>query len=112
MVSGTFFCPEPLNSVCPRTKLHATMVQRDPGQVKHRKPRVIVIEQKINERRCPAADIDDACILAYARRGDERQRQVGTALMPTDILRPFGLIHLVPMFLTIHLVISIPLRAR
>jgi hypothetical protein len=32
--------------------------------------------------------------------------------MPTDILRPFGLVHLIPMFLTIHLVVSIPLRAR
>jgi hypothetical protein len=30
--------------------------------------------------------------------------------MPTDILRPFGLVHLIPMFLTIHLVRSIPLR--
>ena len=32
--------------------------------------------------------------------------------MPTDILRPFGLIHLIPIFLTIHLVVSIPLRAK
>jgi hypothetical protein len=72
---------------------------------------VAVIEQEINERRCPAADVDDACILAYGRRGDERQRQVGAGLMPTDILRPFGLIHLIPIFLTIHLMTSIPLRA-
>jgi hypothetical protein len=88
------------------------MAQRDTGQVKHRKPRVTVIEQEINERGCPAADIDDACILACARRRDERQRQVGAALMPTDILRPFGLVHLIPIFLTIHLVSSIPLRAK
>ncbi|MDZ4733174.1 MAG: hypothetical protein SGJ16_06275 [Nitrospirota bacterium] len=77
------------------------------------KLRVTVIEQEINERRFPAADINnDARILAYARRGDERQRQVRPALIPTDILRPLGLIHLIPLFLTIHLIISIPLRTR
>jgi hypothetical protein len=32
-------------------------------------------------------------------------------LMPTDILRPFGLVHLIPILLTIHLVSSTPLRA-
>jgi hypothetical protein len=96
-------CLEPLDSVCPRTKPYTTMAQRDTGQVKHRKPRVTVIEQEINERGCPAADVDDGCILAHARRSDEGQRQVGAALMPTDILRPFGLVHLIPMFLTIHL---------
>ena len=89
----------------------AFRAQRDTGQIEHRKSRVTVIEQEINERRCPAADVDDAGILAYARRGDERQRQVGAALTPTDILRAFGLVHLIPMFLTIHLVSSIPLRA-
>jgi len=104
-------CLELLNSVCPRTKPYAAMAQRDTGQIEHRKSRVTVIEQEINERRCPAADVDDAGILAYARRGDERQRQVGAALTPTDILRAFGLVHLIPMFLTIHLVSSIPLRA-
>ena len=88
------------------------MAQCNTGQVEHRKPRVTVIEQEINQCGCPATDVDDACILAYARRRDERQRQVGTALMPADILRPFGLVHLIPIFLTIHLVVSIPLRAR
>jgi hypothetical protein len=95
-------CLEPLDSVCARTKPYATMAQRDTGQVEHRKPRVTVIEQEINECGCPAAVVDDAYILAHARRGDERQRQVWAALMPTDILRPFGLVHLIPMFLTIH----------
>ena len=95
-----YVCLEPLDSVCARTKPHATMVQCNTGQVKYRKPRVTVIEQKINERRCPAAGVDDACILAYARCGNERQRQVRAALMPTDILRPLGPVHLIPMFLT------------
>jgi len=104
-------CLEPLNSVCPRTKSYATLAQRDTGEIKHRKPRVTVIEQEINECGCPTADVDDAGILAYARRGDERHRQVWAALMPTDILRPSGLVHLIPMFLTIHLVSSIPLSA-
>ena len=46
----------------------------------------------------------------YTRGGDERQGQVGTVLIPTDILRPLGLVHLIPIFLTIHLVSSTPLR--
>jgi hypothetical protein len=77
-------CLEPFDSVCARTNPYATMAQCDTGQVEHRKPCVTVIKQEVNERRCPAADVDDACILAYARRGDERQRQVGAALMPTS----------------------------
>ena len=47
------------------------MAQRDTGQVKHRKPSVTVIDQEINERGCPAADVDDGYILAYARRSDK-----------------------------------------
>ena len=104
-LEGCYVRLEPLDQIRPRTEARAAVAERRAGPVQHRQARVTSIKQKINQRRGSATDIKDACVPVQTRGFNQCQRCVGTALIPTYILRVFGLVNPIPMFLPVQYVV-------
>lgn len=92
----------PTHSRRPRTEACLGSRDRCSRYVEDRQTVETTIEERIDQSRVTAADIDHAGARAEPRGGEKAQRREWDALEPTDSVRLFGFVNLVPMFFHGH----------